>query len=68
MLVAAAAWVSYLVAKGVVLSTAHRAAAAWTALLVVAALAILAQAILLWYQAKAGAAPDTDSSRSAAGG
>jgi hypothetical protein len=60
VLVAAAAWVSYLVAKGVVFSTAHRAAAAWTGLLVVVALAVLAQAILLGYQARTGG-PDADS-------
>lgn len=60
VLVAAAAWVSYLVAKGAVFSTAHRAAAAWTGLLVVVALAVLAQAILLGYQARTGG-PDADS-------
>jgi len=59
-LVAAAGWVSYLVAKGTVFSTAHRAAAAWTGLLVVVALAVLAQAILLGFQARTGG-PDAES-------
>ena len=60
--VAAAAWLSVVVARETHFTTGHRAAAAWTALLVVAALAILAQVILLWYQARllsaAGDAPD----------
>ena len=59
-LVAAAGWVSYLVAKGTVFSTAHRAAAAWTGLLVVVAQAVLAQAILLGFQARTGG-PDAES-------
>ena len=59
-LVAAAGWVSYLVAKGTVFSTAHRAAAAWTGLLVVVALAVLAQAVLLGFQASTGG-PDAES-------
>jgi hypothetical protein len=60
--VAAAAWLCVVVAKGTHFTTGHRAAASWTALLVVAALAIAAQVILLWYQARllraAGDAPD----------
>jgi hypothetical protein len=60
--VAAAAWLSVVVARGTHFTTGHRAAAAWTALLVVAALAIVAQVILLWYQARllsaSGDAPD----------
>ena len=60
--VAAAAWLSVAVARGTHFTTGHRAAAAWTALLVVAALAIVAQVILLWYQARllsaSGDAPD----------
>jgi hypothetical protein len=60
--VAAAVWLSVLVARETHSTTGHRAAAAWTALLVVAALAIVAQVILLWYQAQlpsaAGDAPD----------
>src|SRR5690242_10544643 len=60
--VAAAAWLSVVVARDTHLTTGHRAAAAWTALLVVAALAIVAQVILLWYQARllsaTGDAPD----------
>jgi hypothetical protein len=59
--VAAAAWLSVVVARDTHFTTGHRAAAAWTALLVVAALAIVAQVILLWYQARllsaAGDAP-----------
>ena len=50
--VAAAVWLSVLVAMETHFTTGHRAAAAWTALLVVAALAIVAQVILLWYQAQ----------------
>jgi hypothetical protein len=60
--VAAAAWLSVVVARETHFTAGHRAAAAWTALLVVAALAIVAQVILLWYQARllsaAGDAPD----------
>jgi hypothetical protein len=60
--VAAAAWPSVVVARETHFSTGHRAAAAWTALLVVAALAIVAQVILLSYQARllsaGGDAPD----------
>jgi hypothetical protein len=50
--VLAAAALSVVVARGKDLTTAHQAAAAGTALLTVAALAIVAQAILLWYQAR----------------
>jgi len=50
VLVAAA--LSVVIARGTDLTTAHRAAAAGTALLVVAALAVVAQAILLWHQAR----------------
>jgi hypothetical protein len=60
--VAAATWLSVVVARQTHFTTGHRAAAAWTALLVVAALVIVAQVILLWYQARllsaAGDAPD----------
>lgn len=60
--VAAAGWLSVAVARETHFTPGHRAAAAWTALLVVAALAIVAQVILLWYQARllstAGDAPD----------
>jgi hypothetical protein len=60
--VAAAAWLSVVVAREPHFTTGHRAAAAWTALLVVVALAIVAQVILLWYQARllsaAGDTPD----------
>jgi hypothetical protein len=60
--VAVAAWLSVVVARETHFTTGHRAAAAWTALLVVATLAIVAQVILLWYQAQllsaAGDAPD----------
>jgi hypothetical protein len=60
--VAAAAWLSVVAARETHFTTGHRAAAAWTALLVVAALAIVAHVILLWYQARlpsaAGDAPD----------
>jgi hypothetical protein len=45
------------VARGTHLTTAHRAGAAGAALLVVAALAVVAQVILLWYQGLAGKAP-----------
>jgi hypothetical protein len=59
--VAVAAWLSVVVARETHFTTGHRAAAAWTALLVVATLAIVAQVILLWYQAQllsaAGDAP-----------
>src|SRR5271155_6205545 len=47
--VAAAAWLSVVVARETHFTTGHRAAAAWTALLVVAALAIVTQVILLCY-------------------
>ena len=47
-----AAGLSVVIARGTDLTTAHRAAAAGTALVVVAALAVVAQAILLWYQAR----------------
>jgi hypothetical protein len=50
--VAAAAWLSVVVARETHFTTGHRAAAAWTALLVVAALAIVAQVTLLRYQAR----------------
>jgi hypothetical protein len=60
--IAVAATLTVVVASRTDLDTAHRAAAAGTALLVVAALAILAQVILLCYQARmrgaTGAAPD----------
>jgi hypothetical protein len=60
--VGVAAWLTVVVARGTHFTTGHRAAAAWTALLVVVALAIVAQVILLWYQSRlpgtAGAAPD----------
>jgi len=52
VLVAGAAWASYAVARATAFNTAHRAAAAWTGLLVVVALAVLAQGILLSYQAR----------------
>lgn len=55
--VAAAAALSVAVARGTELTTAHRAAAAWVALLVVMALAVSAQAVLLWYQSRTGGAP-----------
>jgi len=54
--VALAAWPTVVVARGAQLTTAHRAAAAWTALLVVAALAVVAQVVLTWYQARLSAA------------
>jgi len=56
-LVAAAAVLCVVVARGTHLTTAHRAAAAWVALMVVVALAVLAEAILLWYQSRTGRAP-----------
>src|SRR5690242_3866784 len=60
--IAVAATLSVVVASRTDLDTAHRAAAAGTALLVVAALAVLAQVILLSYQVRmrgaTGAAPD----------
>jgi hypothetical protein len=60
--VGVAAWLTVVVARATHFTTGHRTAAAWTALLVVAALAIVAQVILLWYQSRlpgvAGAAPD----------
>lgn len=52
VLVAGAAWASFAVARATAFSTAHRAAAAWTGLFVVVALAVVAQGILLWYQAR----------------
>jgi hypothetical protein len=52
VLVAGAAGASVAVARATAFSTAHRAAAAWTGLLVVVALAVVAQGILLWYQAR----------------
>jgi hypothetical protein len=59
--VGVAAWLTVVVARGTQFTTAHRAASAWTALLVVVALALVAQVILLWYQSRlpgtAGAAP-----------
>jgi len=59
--VGVAAWLTVVVSRGTQFTTAHRAASAWTALLVVAALAIVAQVILLWYQSRlpgvAGVAP-----------
>jgi hypothetical protein len=59
--VGVAAWLTVLVARGTQFTTGHRAAAAWTALLVVVALAIVVQVILLSYQSRlpdvAGAAP-----------
>lgn len=51
-LAAAATVLCYLVARGTQFTTAHREVAAWAALLVVVTLAVLAQAILLWYQAR----------------
>jgi hypothetical protein len=60
--VGVAAWLTVTVARGTHFTTGQRAAAAWTSLLVVVALAIVAQVILLWYQsglpAMAGATPD----------
>jgi hypothetical protein len=62
--VGVAAWLSVVVARQTHFTTGHRAAAAWTALLIVAALAIVAQVILLWYQARlltaSGDAPDQE--------
>jgi hypothetical protein len=55
--VTAAAVLSVEVARGTDYTTAHRAATAWVAVLVVAALAVLAQAILLWHQSQTGKAP-----------
>jgi hypothetical protein len=46
-----AAWPAVVVARGTQLTSAHRAAAAWTALAMVAALAVVAEVILRWYQA-----------------
>ena len=48
--VAGAAWASVVVARGTAFTTGQRAAAAWTGLLVVVALAVVAQVILLSYQ------------------
>lgn len=53
--VAAAAALTAVVARGTHFTTGQRAAAAGTALLVVAALAIVAQIILTWYQAQLSA-------------
>jgi hypothetical protein len=50
--VAGAAGASYFVARGTAFTAGQRAAAAWASLLVVAALAVAAQAILLRYQVK----------------
>jgi hypothetical protein len=58
--VALATWASVVVALGTHPTIAHRAAAAGTALLVVVALAFVAQAILLWYQGATGHAPGRD--------
>jgi hypothetical protein len=52
LLLAAAAVLSFLVARGTVFNPAHRTAAAADGLLVVAALAVWAHVILLWYQAR----------------
>jgi len=52
--VAGAAWASYAVARGTAFTTGQRAAAAWAGLLVVVAVAVLAQAILLAYQLRTG--------------
>ena len=49
-----------MVARGTHFTTGQRAAAAGTALLVVVALAIVAQIILTWYQAKLSAADSAD--------
>src|SRR4029077_8393930 len=57
---AGAAWASYAVARGTAFSPAHRTAVAWTGLLVVVALALLAQAILRAYQSQTGE-PSADS-------
>jgi hypothetical protein len=57
---AGAGWAAVVVARGTAFSPAHRAAVAWTGLLVVVALAMLAQAILLAYQARTGE-PDAGS-------
>jgi hypothetical protein len=60
--VGVAAWLTVTVARGTHFTTGQRAAAAWTSLLVVVALAIVAQVILLWYQSglpgMPGATPD----------
>ena len=62
--VAGAAEASYAVARGTAFTTGQRADAAWAGLLVVVALAVVAQAILLWYQAKMWEAePDNVKSR-----
>jgi hypothetical protein len=50
--VAAAAWLTVVAARETHFTTEHRANAAWTALLVVAALAIVTHVILLSYQAR----------------
>ena len=54
--VGSAAWLTVVVARGTHFTTGLRAAAAGTALLLVAALAIVAQIILTWYQARLSAA------------
>lgn len=56
--VALAAWASVVVARGTHLSAAHRAQAAGAALLVVLAAALVAQAILVWYQERVGKLPE----------
>jgi hypothetical protein len=58
--VASAAGLTIVVARGTHFTTGQRAAAAGTALLVVVALAIVAQIILTWYQARLSA-PDQSS-------
>src|SRR6185312_684924 len=54
--VVSAAWLTVVVARGIHFTTGQRAAAAGTALLVVVALAIVAQIILMRYQARLSAA------------
>lgn len=64
---ALAALSSVVVARGTDLNTAHKAAAAATAVLVVAALAVLAHVILHWYQARMiGAAGSTPAEKTLA--
>jgi hypothetical protein len=55
--VALAAWTSVLVAWGTHLTVAHRTEAAGAALLVVLAVALVVQAILVWYQGRVGKLP-----------
>jgi len=55
--VALAAWTSVVAARGTHLTVAHRTEAAGTALLVVLAVALVVQAILVWYQGRAGKLP-----------